>query len=299
MSRGYSPQWLNLREAADAAARAGALVDRLSGQLAGRSRLVVWDLGSGTGAMVRWLAPRLPGPQHWVLVDRDPALLQLAAAAPPHTAAGTPVTLATRPAELASLGAADLAGADPAAADLVAGADLAGADLAGADLVTASALLDLLTEAEVHRLASVCAAAGCPALFTLSVTGEVEFSPADPLDPQLAAAFNAHQRRPAGAGRLLGPDAVAAAVAAFTRHGATVRTLPSPWRLGPDQRELIGAWLPGWVEAACEQQPELAPAAEAYLARRLAAAAAGELAVVVAHQDLLAYPGEPRTGTGP
>ena len=34
-------------------------------------RLVIHDLGGGSGAMGRWLAPRLPGPQHWVVHDRD------------------------------------------------------------------------------------------------------------------------------------------------------------------------------------------------------------------------------------
>ena len=40
-----------------------------------RRRCVIHDLGCGTGSMGRWLAPRLPGPQHWVLHDRDADLL--------------------------------------------------------------------------------------------------------------------------------------------------------------------------------------------------------------------------------
>ena len=43
-------------------------------------RLVIHDLGGGSGAMGRWLAPRLPGPQHWVVHDRDADLLELAVA---------------------------------------------------------------------------------------------------------------------------------------------------------------------------------------------------------------------------
>ena len=44
--------------------------------------LVIHDLGGGSGAMGRWLAPRLPGPQHWVVHDRDADLLELAVAQP-------------------------------------------------------------------------------------------------------------------------------------------------------------------------------------------------------------------------
>ena len=110
-------------------------------------------------------------------------------------------------------------------------------------------------------------------------------TPADPLDAALAAAFDDHQRR----GRLLGPDAVAAAVDALAT-GAEVVVRPSPWRLGAAQAELTAAWLDGWVAAATEQEPALADAAGAYRDRRLEQLAAGELAVVVDHADLLVLP---------
>ena len=77
-----------------------------------------------------------------------------------------------------------------------------------------------------------CAGAGCPVLLTLSVTGRVQWLPADPLDSRVAAAFDAHQRRATRRGRLLGPDAVEAAAEGFRRLGAEVIVRPSPWRLG-------------------------------------------------------------------
>lgn len=263
-----SPAWLGLREGADAAARAARLVDPLRRHLADAPRSVIRDLGCGTGSMGRWLAGRLPGPQYWVMYDRDAALLHHAAAAMVDTAAdGAPVTVETQ--------ARDVSG-------------LTAADLAGTALVTASALLDLLTADEVDALAAACVGAACPALLTLSVAGRVEFTPADPLDAELTAAFNAHQRRTVDGRRLLGPDAPETAAAAFRRLGATVLLEPSPWRLGAEQRALTRRWLTGWVAAAGEQRPDLA--VDAYLARRLAALAAGELRVVVWHSDLLALP---------
>ena len=50
-------------------------------------RLVIHDLGCGSGGMGRWLAPLLPGPQHWVAHDRDADLLAIAAANLPGPAA--------------------------------------------------------------------------------------------------------------------------------------------------------------------------------------------------------------------
>ncbi|MFG2315563.1 hypothetical protein [Streptomyces tendae] len=264
----YAPEWLRLREPADAAARARDLLDPLRIRLAnlpGRADgLVVHDVGCGTGSMGRWLAPLLDGAQHWVLHDRDPYLLHFAAVAAPRTAAdGSRVTVETRRGDLARL---------------------TPDTLTGAALVTASALLDVLTPEEVGTLAAACAAAGCPALLTLSVAGRVDLTPAHPLDAEITEAFNAHQRRTG----MLGPDAVDAAAEAFAGHGATVRTHSSPWRLGPDEAELTAQWLRGWVGAAVEQRPELGERADRYLAERLAACAAGELRVVVHHTDLLA-----------
>jgi hypothetical protein len=80
----------------------------------------------------------------------------------------------------------------------------------------------------------------------------------------IAAACNTQQRRTVGGRRLLGPDAVGAAVDAFGRLGAEVVVRPSPWQLGVGQEtlpvDLTRAWLAGWLAAAREQIPDLAAA---------------------------------------
>ena len=107
-----SPDWLALREPADAAARARDLAERLGGQPPATGRWVIHDLGGGTGAMGRWLAPLLPGPQHWVVHDRDADLLAVAAADLPGPAAdGAAVTVEARCSDITRLGPGDLAGA--------------------------------------------------------------------------------------------------------------------------------------------------------------------------------------------
>ena len=257
-----SPDWLGLREPADAAARSRDLVRQLRRRLPA-GPLVVHDLACGSGSMGRWLAPLLPGPQHWILHDRDPDLLALAQAGP----AG--VTVETRRGDVTRLGRDELA---------------------GASLVTASALLDLLTEDELAAVVGACADARCPVLFTLSVVGRVQLLPADPLDPRVAAAFDEHQRRVTARGGLLGPDAVEVAADMFRALGAEVVVRPSPWRLGAAESDLVVEWLAGWLDAACEQEPELAADAGVYRRRRLREAEAGVLAVTVGHADLLVLP---------
>jgi hypothetical protein len=253
-----SPEWLLLREPADAAARSAELAERLGQHLATAGRLVIHDLGGGTGAMGRWLSPRLPGRQHWVVHDRDADLLELAVADVPG-----PVTVEGRRSDITRL---------------------TRGEFAGGSVVTASALLDLLTADALARMLVACA--GCPMLLALTVVGRVTLIPEEPLDVLMGAAFNAHQRR----GSLLGPDAVAAAVDELRGTGAEVLVRPSPWRLDAAHADLAAEWFGGWVAAACEQEPALAAEAGAYRDRRLAQSAAGELDVIVDHADLLVLP---------
>lgn len=261
------PDWLVLREPADAAARSVELAVRLARHLANVERLVVHDLGAGSGAMGRWLARLLPGRQHWVLHDRDADLLDLALARVPDRAAdGAAITVEGRPSDVACL---------------------APSELASASVVVASALLDLLTEDELAAMLGTCVGVGCPLLLALTVAGRVTLTPADPLDADVQAAFNAHQRRTTPRGRLLGPDAVASATSWLGATGARVLLRPSVWRLGAPDVDLLVAWLEGWIGAAREQEPALAADVDAYRNRRLAQASAGELAVTVDHADLL------------
>jgi trans-aconitate methyltransferase len=269
-----SRRWLALREPADAAARAHDLIEHLRQRLPTTGSRVIHDLGCGTGAMGRWLAPLLPGPQHWIMHDRDADLLEVAASAaasnPPGPAAdGAAVTVEAKESDITRLYRSDVA---------------------DASLITASALLDMLTGRELAGLVSVWADAGCPMLLTLSVVGRVHLTPADPLDREVAAAFNAHQRRTTDGARLLGPDAVARAVEELGRRGARVLVRPSPWRLGALQADLAAEWFTGWLGAARAQRAELAAKTGDYSRRRLAQAAAGELAVTVDHADMLVLP---------
>jgi SAM-dependent methyltransferase len=266
----FEPDWLALREEADADARATAPLDPLRVHLAGLGAgaparpIRVADLGCGTGSQGRWLAPKLSGAQKWVLYDIDPGLLSLAGVRMPARAAdGSPVSARMYLRDLGSITAPDLA---------------------GFDLVTGSALLDLLTRKELGAVAGAVAEVGCAALFTLSVVGQVELFPSDPDDAALTRAFNEHQRR----GGRLGPDAVGAAAEVFADLGYRTLTFPSPWRLCPERIPLTVSWLRGWVGSALEQDPEAAVGG--YLERRLGECERGELGAVVHHTDLLVLP---------
>ncbi|MFK4834909.1 SAM-dependent methyltransferase [Microbacterium sp. ZW T2_14] len=281
--------WLALRAPADDAARSPELAHELGRMLAAApGPVLLHDLGAGTGSMTRWLAPRLPGPQQWVLRDGDADIVE-------HL-------------DLSAVADAEgrLIDAQVVVEDLAALPSDAFHDAAA---VTASALLDVITRAEAAHVVAACVEAGTPALFSLTVTGGVRVraaglhstglrsparhpsGPDETIERAVAAAFNDHQRRDADGRRMLGPDAVAVTAALFAEAGWHVRRAATPWRLRRGDRSLVAAWLEGWVDAAVEQRPELTEEAEAYRGRRRAQAEAAGLRVTVSHEDLLAWPG--------
>ncbi len=74
----FTPEWLDLREAADSRARNHEVANAVAARFAQRDELSILDLGSGTGANLRATAPVLPRRQAWRLVDNDKANLDAA-----------------------------------------------------------------------------------------------------------------------------------------------------------------------------------------------------------------------------
>ena len=263
-----SSDWLALREPEDARARSRELALAAAGRLA-PGPIVIHDLGSGTGSMMRWLAPLLPGPQTWVLHDWNADLVDRATNGVPFDRDGRPVSVRTRSGALAHL--------DPDALD-------------GASLVTASALLDVLTSEEVRAVIDACVAVGCPVLLSLSVTGEVRLDPRDPRDDVFGASFNAHQQRRVGGRRLVGPAGVALAHRLFLEAGWSIRPAATSWRLGDHHPLLLEQWFDGWCDAALEQHADLELDGADYRTLRSSQLSRAALSVTVVHTDLLAWP---------
>lgn len=282
---GFTPAWLDLREAADSAARAAGLI-RLIGA---RRPLHILDLGAGTGANLRYLAPRLGGEQHWLLLDHDERLLAVAESRLRRWARALDGEAVQRGEALCLSwpgGGAivrrqpiDLATAGPAL------------PIPPGGLVTAAALLDLVSESWLRSLAASCRRAGAAALFALSYDGRTQHRPADELDARVTALFNAHQRCDKGFGSALGPAAASRAESLFAEQEYRVRGEASDWLLDARAGALQEALVEGWFAAA----RELVSGAEvraltAWLARRRAAIAAGRSRLVVGHRDMVAVP---------
>jgi SAM-dependent methyltransferase len=261
---GFAPEWLALREPYDLQARSAVLADRFAQALGPAPRVA--DLGCGTGANLRYLAPRLAPGQRWLCVDRDRGLLALA-----DEAHG-------RLRKAGWQGAARFEAHDLAT----------GLEAVSAVGVTASALLDLTSAAWLARLARHCRQTAL--LFALSFDGRLAWDPMLAEDALIRDRFVAHQRTDKGFGPALGPDAAGHLAGLLEAQGHRVTTATSDWRLGPDDRQMLAAVLEGVIAAAAAIENDHALVEWAGL--RQTQLARGTLGLVVGHVDLLALPAE-------
>jgi hypothetical protein len=281
--------WLRLREAADATSRSAALVGLAvrACARAGAGPIQVLDLGTGAGSNLRYLITRLPPRQRWLVVDRGQDLLAdlLSRTAPWAAALG----LSTRTTD----GRLTITGDDLECVietrqmDLGPLADTSIFD--GRHLVTASALLDLVSNSWLARVAACTQQQGATALFSLTYNGHSTSDPEDAEDAFVLDLFNQHQRTDKGlGGPATGPGATEAARRAFEDAGFVVQIEPSDWTLGTHAGEMQRYLLDGWASAAIEMEPYNAVRISHWRQRRLAHVDARRSQLSIGHYDLAA-----------
>lgn len=265
--------WLGLREAVDPHARDHSLTTATICWLDSRPTRHLLDLGSGSGSNMRFLAPQLPGPQNWVLLD-DAELLTHAKTTCQslRDKEGQPVAITMRAANLSEPDWLALSGER-------------------FDLVTASALLDLVSEQWLDNFVGFCQAQGAAVLATLSYDGHFSFGRSHCTDSLVRDLVHAHQRKGKGFGPALGPDATTLLEQRMRNRGFTVLNGPSPWHLDHRHLALQVALVEYWTEAAIEQSPADRDIIEVWRGQRLQEAWAGQAQIEVGHRDVFAVPG--------
>jgi hypothetical protein len=280
--------WLDLREPADAAARSESLTHLIADALPEDEPVRVLDLATGTGANLRYLAPHLPRLQRWLVVDRDLALLALLPVLTSSWSVARQYDVRTHENGCVIRGEGLECHVETRQLDLGVFPD--DEIFAGRHLVTASALLDLVSERWLIELAGRCRAVGAAALFAITYNGWSSCSPAEPEDEMIRDLLNRHQKRDKGlGGPAAGPDAAECAARCFAEVGYRVRTGPSDWTLGSAERELQQRLIEGWAAAATEMGAD-ASAIARWRDRRMGHLDAGRSRIIVGHVDVAALP---------
>ena len=257
---GFSAEWLALREPVDHRSRNQGLqadvldyLAQIKPVQAGSIRIV--DLGSGTGSNLRALAPHFNAFQHWTLVDHDPVLLQAARiallawadeimdantnqTAPKDSTQVQPITI-TKNSKVITV--------EFRCADLV--NDYQAILSEPADLITAAAFFDLVAES---WLAQFCAALSKPLYTVLTYDGIEKWSPPEPIDADILAAFHQHQRTDKGFGAAVGPTAPERLESLLRAQNFITACAPSPWVLDHHDRGLIEQLAQGSANAVRE-----------------------------------------------
>ncbi len=274
-ARGFDPHWLRLRSAFDDSARAGNLTRLFAGSLPANPRLL--DLAAGTGANLRYLAPRLGrAGQRWVLADHDRMLLDAVAGEMTWWEQRSPALSGECEWECRQI-------------DLV--QDLGSLDPAGFDGIVSTALFDLVSADWLQQFVKWLVRVPRPVLFTLSVDGRLDWTPGDPADAAMRGWIEDHQATDKGFGPGLGRHAPDLLAETLKVNGFDVFTGESDWHIGPDDAAMHGALIEGYRTAALEiASISAAVIIDGWAKCRLEASERGELTALVGHVDIFAHP---------
>ncbi|MGD1869310.1 MAG: class I SAM-dependent methyltransferase [Neomegalonema sp.] len=248
----YTPNWLALREDADARARDRRLIEQLGAALSERTEPLIVDLGCGTGALRRALTNVAPASARWRMVDHDPDVLAVARERFPE--------------------------ADVLDLDLAEEIERAVAD---ADCVAATAFYDLVSLDWLDRFVRLLPQDAI-VYAALTYDGREHWRPRHRDDADVLEAVHKYQRRDIGFGPALGPDAAAKLTQLLSERGWNVSTADAWWRLAPDSAPELVNELADGIAMGSEASGVKAGAWRPFLRH----------SIEIGHLDILALPSD-------
>lgn len=283
----FDPNWLQERYRFDEEARNKQLEWTCVNQFAFRDHLQIVDLGSGTGANLRYYLEQFPQNQSWYCVEEDIALKvpfweharQMAIDLDYAIEQEGELMKLTKPGHevLIHFVHGNLLKVD----ELV--------DLLRTDLVLANAVFDLFSKEQFATLVQVLSHHSLSMLFTLNYVG-MDFSPSTEADDHYIGQYNAHMQREQAFGRGMGPASSREMEAVLKEALAQVEVGESLWQIGNQEQVMMG-FLLGFFEGALsdwwDDEAEKI-ALEKWLLEKKQQVAEEALAAEVYHLDILA-----------
>jgi SAM-dependent methyltransferase len=236
MEKDFDSDWLELRFEADSEARKNA-IDEIKEKLVIQGPVSIIDIGSGTGNNVFYLIPELVKngieDQRWLLVDRDPKLLDVALE-----------RLEKLKAKLENVSTQ----IDILVADL--SDELDRIPFGDADIVALSELLDLVSRKWIEKFVKMISEFDVRyVLISLTVDGMIQWSPKHPMDKSISDLFNQDMLKDKGFGPALGMNATEVLKEYLMKSGYGIKEMDTPWILESGQKKLQGRYLEDMTSA--------------------------------------------------
>jgi hypothetical protein len=286
----FDVNWLELREPLDQAARSKELTVHFIEALNSSPEPVIMDIGGGTAANFRMLAPQIARNQHWQLIDHDPTLIQ-------HSFIAVIDWAHSRGWESQRLNEHTLivytsSGHWTLAADRV---DIAKSvehlSFQNVDAIVTSAFLDLVSADWIQRFSDCLSEVRRPFFATLTVDGRRLWSPAHPDDDWIETLFRLHQSKDKGFGNSIGIEATAAISIALEKANFDVHVESSDWLVDcQHHKKLLTKLLNDALDISIAMKPSEAPRIQEWYRLRQSQMQTHKLAYRVGHLDLLALP---------
>ncbi|QDT04951.1 Trans-aconitate 2-methyltransferase [Rubripirellula lacrimiformis] len=250
--------WLAARETVDRRCRSAELAMQFAAMATADVQMV--DLGCGTGANYRYLAPRMKPDVTWLAIDHDAEILESASR--------------SLPTESVQIQRRDLA------------SDFSVFSECPTSAFTASAFLDLVSEAWIRRFVDFVH--DRPLLIAMTSTGLPIWDPVDEWDSVINECLERHQRSDHGFGNALGPDAVACLAEQLVGKGSDPKLRSTDWKLSADDTPLMKMLIAGIARRVrCDPG---SVAIDEWEERRFEQLDRAELQLTWPHQDLLSVP---------
>ena len=284
-------QWLAHRFACDAEARHDEIEHKfLDFFRQHQTSLKIVDIGSGTGANVRYYFDKIPHAQEWTLIEQSTYLLEecrhsLSAFAQEHNyswqAQGDAFLLTDTEEKTATI-------------KLVPGRlehieQLT--DLPHTDVVTANAVFDLLSFEQFDALVSTLARHDVCLLATLNYY-ETSFLPFSDQDHRFTHWYHMHMKRPQPMGIAMGPDCSAEMLDLLAQHHMMIEQEGSQWHLKKCDltmhRYILHFMKQAISELSLSQEEQRD--FNAWLDRKKELCRQRELEIIIDHSDIFACP---------
>jgi hypothetical protein len=283
-----SKDWLYRRFEFDMKSRNRQLESTLMERLNAQPRpLTILDLGTGTGANFVYLSQKIEGPQHWVLLEKDPRFTSSLTSSLRTFGEYLPKKAFERWRDRLQLNEITY---EIKRGDFT--EEVEAFHQHQFDLITANAVFDLNSADQFSQLVRRIKAsqpAAAQLYFTIHLDQGLQFFPPDAHDSRVKQYFHGHMQRAQNFGQAMGADAAHIMRQIFKSHGYSCLVGDSSWQVSPQESEFLLDNL-NFIEKSLTDisDTEFFSEFQQWYKRRQTQLAQQSLSMTIANCDLLA-----------